>query len=453
LVRSLFLVIVYLAFIGASFTAPFAATLGYVWVDTFRPQEVAYILLNQIPVALIMGLAAIGSYFFTDRRSPPRITLITVLTVMMAIWVTATMTWAIAPDIGWTKWDWAFKTVLFSAFIPFAIRSRVQIEAFLQTYVFSLAGNIVPFGLKTLVSGGGYGRNLGLLNGNSNLAEGGLLSTLCLMSIPLALYLSRHNTLLPRTKLVSLGYVGLAVLALVTALGTFERSALIGLAVLGLILVARSRHKVLFASIGIAIGAALLYLSSAAWLHRMQTISGAGTTEDSGLTRVLVWKWTLGYATEHPLGGGFGTYVASQIQFPDGSIVIGRAFHSIWFEVLGEQGWFGLGIFVGVIVMSLLMLRRASKLARGMQGMTWGVDLAHALQAGLVTFVVCGTFVGIAFQPMFWYFAAMSISLSEYLRRVRTAAVEQTGWRARRTATSLAGAPPWRRPLAGVSGR
>jgi hypothetical protein len=28
--------------------------------------------------------------------------------------------------------------------------------------VFSLAANIVPFGLKTLISGGGYGTNLGL---------------------------------------------------------------------------------------------------------------------------------------------------------------------------------------------------------------------------------------------------------------------------------------------------
>ena len=92
----------------------------------------------------------------------------------MAIWVTLTLIWAQVPDAAWEKWDWAFKTVAFATFLPFVIRSRVQIEAFAQTYVFSLAANFVPFGLKVLISGGGYGRDLGLVGGNSGLGGGGI---------------------------------------------------------------------------------------------------------------------------------------------------------------------------------------------------------------------------------------------------------------------------------------
>ena len=55
MIRSLALLFVFLSFIGLGFVAPFITTLGYVWVDTFRPQAVAYIILNQMPVALIMG--------------------------------------------------------------------------------------------------------------------------------------------------------------------------------------------------------------------------------------------------------------------------------------------------------------------------------------------------------------------------------------------------------------
>ena len=51
------------------------------------------------------------------------------------------------------------------------IRSRIQIEAFAQTYVLSLAANFVPFGVKTFISGGGYGTNLGLEQGNAGLSE------------------------------------------------------------------------------------------------------------------------------------------------------------------------------------------------------------------------------------------------------------------------------------------
>ena len=34
--------------------------------------------------------------------------------------------------------------------------------------------------------------------------------------------------------------------------------------------------------------------------------------------------------------------------------------------------------------------------------------------------MTCGAFVGIAFQPMYWYFIALSISLNAYMWRVET---------------------------------
>ena len=135
---------------------------------------------------------------------------------------------------------------MFSAFIPLVIRSRVQIEAFAQVYVFTLAANFIPFGAKVLISGGGYGHNLGLMGGNGNLSEGGLLSIVVLMTIPLALHLGRHTQLLPHTRLVKFGYIGLAGAALVTALGTYERSALVGMVALGRYMFMRSRHKMVF---------------------------------------------------------------------------------------------------------------------------------------------------------------------------------------------------------------
>ena len=68
MLRSLWLLLVCASFLGVSGSAPFVATLGYVWVDTFGPQNVAYILLNQIPVAMIMGAVAVGAYLLLDRR-------------------------------------------------------------------------------------------------------------------------------------------------------------------------------------------------------------------------------------------------------------------------------------------------------------------------------------------------------------------------------------------------
>jgi hypothetical protein len=64
-----------LSFLGLGIATPFVMTLGYVWVDTFRPQDVAYLILNELPVAFIMGAGAFMTYFLLDRRSPPPLTL------------------------------------------------------------------------------------------------------------------------------------------------------------------------------------------------------------------------------------------------------------------------------------------------------------------------------------------------------------------------------------------
>jgi putative inorganic carbon (HCO3(-)) transporter len=408
--------------------------LGYVWVDTFRPQDVAYIILNQLNVAMIMGIVAIGGYLLLDRRAPPRLTLETVLQIGMVLWVNLTMLWAQVPDAAWDKWDWAFKTLVFATFVPWVIRSRVQIEAFAQTYVFSLAANFVPFGLKTLISGGGYGTNLGLAQGNSGLAEGGLLSTVCLMAVPLAIHLAQHNQLMPRLKLVPLGYWFIAGLAVVTAIGTYERSALIGIIVLGIFMWVRSRHKVGYGVVALIVASLLIYTTSSAWNARVSTI-GNFAQENSAYTRVLVWRWTLQFTAMHPFGGGFQTSLINHIELPangdqPATVEYGRAFHSIYFEMLGEQGYPGLALFLLITATTFIKLRRLAKRAVAYPELDWVVSLSNALQSGLAVFMTSGAFVGIAFQPMYWYFIAMSISLNAYMGRVENQATSPaTGWR------------------------
>lgn len=455
MLRSLWLLFLYVSFLGFSTSAPFVATLGYVWVDTFQPQEVAYIILNQLPVAMIMGVMALSTYLLFDRRSPPPLNLQTVLHTAMAVWITVTMIWAVAPEAAWTKWDWAFKTVAFAIFIPYVIRSRVQIEAFAQTYVFSLAANFVPFGLKVLISGGGYGVNLGLATGNAGLAEGGFLSTSCLMAVPLAIHLASHSQLVPKLKIIALSYWAVATLAIVTALGTYERSALIGLAVLGVYMWIRTRHKLGFGLVFVVAAFLVIYTSSGALSSRAAI--GDYQNDSSSYVRLLVWKWTLDFAMTHPLGGGFLAYLVNHVDIPSGGgepghTEFGRAFHSIYFEVLGEHGYPGFAIFILLAGSTFFMLRRVARRARPYPELQWVVGMSDALQAGIAVFMSSGAFVGIAFQPMFWYFIAMSISLNAYLVRVENQQIApETGWRA---LAAKAGDPPasspetpgWRRP-------
>jgi probable O-glycosylation ligase (exosortase A-associated) len=429
MLRSLYLTLVFFSFIGVGLAAPFALSLGYIWISIFRPQAIAYTILPSIPVSLIMGALAVGWYLLRDLRSPPHFSPVLGMTAAMATWVTlTTAVFAVAPDSAWVKWDWAFKTIVFSGFMVFVFRSRIQIEALLQVTLFSFAAHFIPVGIKVVLSGGGYGHALGLIEGNSGFGEGATLAAVALICIPIALFLARHNRLMPAWPVVRLGYIGIAGIAVMATIGTYQRTGLVGLVVLAIAFWVRSKRKLLVGA-GLGIGAIVFALSvSSNWTERMSTINDY-ESEASARGRILVWQWTLGFVADNPFGGGFNSYQINEIRTPptatnpDGTVMHGKAFHSVYFEILGEHGWIGLGLFLAINIATLLSLQRVIRRTRGSEDMAWCRDLAAALQVSLLVLLACGAFIGIAFQPMFWYLFAASGCLSHHVGRALAPAV------------------------------
>lgn len=428
-----------LAFLGLGVVSPFVLTLGYVWTDTFYPQWLSFSMFQGAPLSAVMGVAAIGGYLLLDRRAPPRPTLTFILIIAFAGWITATCSWAAAPDLAWIKWDWAFKTVLFSAFVPFAIRSRVQIEALLQVYLFSAAAHLLPWGVKTIVDGGGYNRPLGLLGVNAGaFGESSMVAATIIMLVPLVLVLRRHSVLIPSAKLRNALYIGFMVIGAFGAIGTYARTAIVGAGVMVAGLLLQSRRKVSFLILMVPIALALSVFLTTQWTARIVTIENPVADASAG-TRLVIWQWTLDYVDKHPLGGGFYVHSTSQIAVPipgqeQPTIEHGRAPHSVYFEVLGEHGWIGLALFLSLSLTSILTLMRTSRRCRDRVELAWCRELARATQVSIVTMLACGAFIGISYQPTLWYLFALSISISEYSRRYLAEATEKRTALPQRTA-------------------
>jgi len=88
-------------------------------------------------------------------------------------------------------------------------------------------------------------------------------------------------------------------------------------------------------------------------------------------------------------------------------------------------------MFLTTSALAMLTLFRIARRTAKIPELRWCSSLAVALQAGLVAFLTSGAFVGIAFQPMFWYFVAATVSLKAYMQRVEAAdTVPSLGWRA-----------------------
>lgn len=418
--RSLFLLGVYLAIVGLGFAAPFVFVLGYVWVDIFTPQHVAFSLLNRMPVSLILGLLVALSLFRLPRDPFVRVRPTTVLTVVFGLWMTLTLLWAEVPQAALQKWDWAFKSVMFSVLIPFFIRTREQFEALLWTIVLAGIAHCIPFGLKVLISGGGYGRPLGLVQYNAGLGEGSTLAMFSIAMIPMCLYLYKWQTLLPWARGVRLMLIGFIALAVLTSMGTYARTGLVSIVTLGALLIMRSRHKAMYL-VGVALAAGLLaLLVSDTWLTRMASIDD--TSEQSAMGRVAVWLWTLEYVAQNPWGGSFEAYRINRnlLELGDGSVlaVEGKAFHSIYFETLGETGVPGFLMFMGLVWLARSGFVKARK-ARLTADNGWINDAGRYLLFSLYVFLAGGAFIGIAFQSLFYYLAAISMALVNLCDRHR----------------------------------
>lgn len=142
--QDLLLLLATVGFLAAGLLVPFVMSLGYVWVDLFSPHLISASLLSSVPLSLGFGVMAVLVYLIADRRSPPRLSTVTSVQVALCIWITLTTTWAVSPDTAWWRWDLAIKVAFFAAFLPYVIRSRVQIEALALVYLFSIAAHTVP---------------------------------------------------------------------------------------------------------------------------------------------------------------------------------------------------------------------------------------------------------------------------------------------------------------------
>ncbi len=150
------------------------------------------------------------------------------------------------------------------------------------------------------------------------------------------------------------------------------------------------------------------------------------THEDSSaLGRIAVWKWTLGYAVENPLGGGFDSFklnriwrvTSAGITYFDPDVVWGKAFHNIYFEVLGEQGYFGLLIYLTIMGITWRTLSNIRKRYKDDSSLEWASLLAKSLLDAMLVFLLAGMFIGIAFQPYIFYIVVVTISLDQYITR------------------------------------
>jgi probable O-glycosylation ligase (exosortase A-associated) len=433
-VRDLGLIGFLLALIAFGIRRPFLLVLAYAYVDIVSPQRLSYYLLNSVPVSLICFVLAVGGWLVADDKRGTRIAPRQWLMILLLGWAFYTTAHAALPLDAATKWDWVWKALLFAIFLPLTLRTKLRIEALVLYMVLCASSIIITGGIKTVLSGGGYGSLSLMVDSNSGLYEGSTISTIAIAIIPIILWLARYGTIFPSDWRVRTFAGALIFACLLMPIGTETRTGLVCIAALGVLMLRATKRRVLYlAMIGIA-GLIAIPLLPSSFTNRMNTIE-TYQADSSASTRIAVWGWTWNYVLEHPLGGGFEVYRQNEltIRLSDvkdmGSHATvsssmqtdkGRAFHSAYFEMLGEQGFPGLVLWLLLHLSGLIGMERLRRLyAKASPEDAWIAPLATALQHGQIIYLVGALFVGIAFQPFIFMLIGVQIALAEHVRRNR----------------------------------
>ena len=427
-----------------AFKRPFLFTLVYAYVDIVSPQRLSYFLLNSVPLSLILFALAFAGFALGDDKKDVRVSPRWFLLILLLGYCGYTTTVAAEPVAALDKWNWVWKALVFAAFLPLTLRTKLRIEATILTMVLCASALIVTGGIKTAAGGGGYGSLVILIDDNSGLFEGSIVSCVAITIIPLILWLAKHGTIFKPDWKVRVYAACLIFACLLIPVGTQARTGIVCIAVLGIMLLRYVRHRMLYLGAVALVGLAAVPFLPSSFTTRADTIKNY-KADESASTRLAVWAWTWEYVKEHPLGGGFDVYRQNRIRYdmeqkdnpaqpadydaPAVREIVdeGRAFHSSYFEMLGEQGFPGLIMWLIIHLGGVWRMEVISRLYRkcNRPDEAWVAPLATALQNSQIVYLVGSLFVGIAFQTFFYMLIALQISFDTYLARRR----KEAAWR------------------------
>ena len=367
--------------------------------------------------------------------------------VFLLIYCFATTQTADFPVEAATKWEWVWKALVFAIFLPFTLTTRTRIEAVILTIVLTVGAIVISAGMKTALGGGGYGSLYFFVNDNSNIYESSTLATVAIGMTPLIAWLMKYGRVFPPDWRVKLFGVCLIFACLLIPVGTEARTGLLCIAVLGVLLLRTVKNRIAYIAGAAALGLVALPFLPASYWERMSTITEHGG-DQSASTRVAVWEWTIDYVSENPFGGGFDAYRGNSFKYimpertEEGSSVSveyvevedkGRAYHSSYFELLGEQGYPGFIAWIMLQLTGLWQMERLRRRYRTRDGPEerWIGPLAAGLQNAHIVYLVGATFQGIGYQPVVFLFLGLQIALWTYCAKRESLASDDSSERSR----------------------
>jgi probable O-glycosylation ligase (exosortase A-associated) len=420
--RDIAMFLAMLALVPLAFMNSFNAYLLWGWTAMLSPAFYLFGFMQGLRYNLIFGVIALSLWMLgkVDLKGKLSANSTTILLGAFTLHVSLSALFSYENNYwNLTYYEGFIKSVIFALLMPVFVTTRLRLHALVLIICLAIGFHGVVEGLKMIASGGSHkvrGIPTTMMSDNNHFAV-----AMC-MVMPILVYLM-HNL---KDRLARFGAMAGLGLTLLAVIGTSSRGGFLCLAVLAVWYALTSRRKILASVLVILLAVLTVQLAPDSWFERMESIKTA--EEDSSfMGRVIAWKVSTAVALANPIvGGGLHAIQSTQVWqefmyrtdllsfFPTPRPgLVPRAAHSIYFEILGDLGFVGLGLFLLLIVNAFLTARSIRKLVSGRPELQWARDLSDALKLSLLAYSVGGAGVSLGYFDLFY----VLIMLLEALRQ------------------------------------
>lgn len=439
--RDVIIAVTVLALLPRAFTKPFFGLLLFTWLAYMRPQDFCWGFGKGIRYSLYCAILMYSGWFFNETRKFTRWSTPTrwMLGLLLCITVSLITADRDPSDNQSTKYFDLTKVYLVTFFAVGMVDDGSRLKKLAWTIGLTFAFFGVKYGLHGVLRGGrilqGPG---GMMLDNNDLCLG------LTMGLPFMFFLRRiaEQRWLRRFLVIAFGLTCVAVVC------TLSRGGFLTMVLVCLLIFNKLKRSILpWVFVTLAAGIVPFVLPDD-FKERLDTLKDP-TAEGSAAGRLYAWKVGMKMVAAHPFFGvGFEGFVSNfrrydplTVRRKDGVKSV-RVAHNTYVQVWAELGTPALVCFLGMLISSLLWLRRVRKDVERRGGPRWLIDFANMLEISLLAFMFGANFLNRAHFDLMYQLVALTACLRfvtnrELARLAPRAALPRPAFGARPTVPAL----------------
>ncbi|MDE1463958.1 putative O-glycosylation ligase, exosortase A system-associated [Spartinivicinus poritis] len=393
------------------FRRPHIGIFLFAWISYMNPHRLGWGFAYNFPFAYIVAIVTIFAFLVSKENKKLPVTPVTVTLILFIIWVNISTLFAIYPEDAFVSYVEVMKVQFFVFLSMILIQSKERIHGLVWVMALSVGFFGIKGGVFSLLTGLSYrvwGPPGSVIEGNNE------LGVALLMIIPLFVYLYQNSS----KKMVKRFLLASIMLCALSVLSTFSRGAFLAFACMLGFLWLKSSHKLPLAIVFIVSLLTITPFLPSHWFERMGSIPVVGKyitnaeegpeIDDSGLGRLSAWEMAFNLAKSRVTGGSFKIWTPENFAIYSNPERVHDA-HSIYFEVMGEQGFIGLFLFLLLFTFAWRTGSWIIRHTKNRPDMLWANQLARMIQVSIIAYATGGAFLGLAYFDLVYHFLCLLV--------------------------------------------